>query len=45
MHLEQEEWELLPDDNYDGALEMTRRGRAMFLSKIYNESNYASEEK
>ena len=45
MHLELEEWELLPDDNYDGALEMTRRGRIMFLTKIYNENSYVREEK
>lgn len=44
MDRELEAWELFPDDNYDGALEMTRRGRVLFLTKLYNESRYAKEE-
>lgn len=31
--LEPELWELLPDDSYDGAREMARRGRIQVLEK------------
>lgn len=39
-----EEWELLPDDNYDGALEMSRRGRIMYLNRIFDQSTYEESE-
>jgi len=38
-----EEWELYPDDHYDGAEEMTRRGRVEFLTICFGK-DYAKEE-
>ena len=33
--LETEYWETLPDDNYDGAAEMTKRGRIEVLENLF----------
>ena len=33
--LETEHWETLPDDNYDGAAEMTKRGRIEVLEILF----------
>ena len=41
-----EDWELLPDDNYDGSLQMIRRGRIQHLNYLYNlENEYENYEK
>ena len=45
MH-ELEEWELFPDDNYDGASHMEHRGRIEHLNYLYNiENEHENEER
>jgi hypothetical protein len=39
-----EEWELLSDDDYDGAGWMTRRGRITVLENLLNLPSYDKEE-
>ena len=38
--LEIEHWETLPDDNYDGAAEITKRGRMEVLEMMYGLESY-----
>jgi len=41
-----EEWEKLPDDNYDGSAQMIRRGRIQHLNHLYSISDdYENEER
>lgn len=35
FELDTEHWETLPDDNYDGAAEMTKRGRIELLENLF----------
>ena len=39
-----EEWELYPDSDYDGAAEMTRRGRIEYLETLLALPSYGTEE-
>ena len=38
-----EEWELYPDSEYDGAGDMTRRGRILLLEKLLSLPSYGKE--
>jgi len=41
-----EDWEQLPDDNYDGSAQMIRRGRIQHLNHLYSINNeYENEER
>lgn len=41
-----EDWEQLPDDNYDGYVQMVRLGRIQHLNHLYNINNeYENEER
>jgi len=45
MDTDLEDWEQLPDDNYDGSARMIRRGRIQHLNHLYSISNeYENEE-
>ena len=43
MYSDIEHWETLPDDNYDGAAEMTKRGRIEVLELMYGLQPYDKE--
>jgi len=40
--LEKEPWELFPDDNYDGAKQMSHRGRIEILERSFKKSQETS---